>query len=156
MNIGTVLKGAGSAVSSFLPSPWVIVAVLVLVGGAYFKGRHDGIPVGKQEVTAQAAKDLKEAKDKFDKDLKAKQGEVDALQKAENDRIVQQNDRITQLEKEAREAADRYALLEQQKQKTRTEIITQWKTEWKTQVITKSCAVDSGTAAVINLLLEAK
>lgn len=152
MNIGGLIKGAGSAISSFLPSPWVIVAVIIAIGGVYWKGRSDGIPVGKQQVQEAAQKEIKEAKEKFEKDLAAKQAEVDKLVKAENDRILKQNDRIAQLEKEAREAADRYAALEEQKGKTRTEIIT----KWKTQVITKTCAIDASTATVINQLLDAK
>ncbi|MNL10480.1 hypothetical protein D3C87_1312800 [compost metagenome] len=152
MNIGSLLKGAGSAVSSFLPSPWVIVAVVIALGGAYWKGRSDGIPVGKQQVQEAAQKEIKEAKTKFEKDLAEKQAEVDALVKAENDRILKQNDRIAHLEKEAREAADRYALLQSQKDKVRTEIIT----KWKTQVITKSCAVEATTATVINQMLDVK
>lgn len=143
--ITKLLPAAGSLITSILPSPWVLLGGVVLVVGAYFTGHWKGDTAGynRAEVELSASCEAR---------VKVKQEEIDQLVRERNQKAIELNSRIGDLEsKSAADALRIYKLLQENDNK-RVGIVTEYETKYVT--VAGQCGLSTPSVDAINQILD--
>lgn len=140
-----LFPAAGNLIKSILPSPWMLLGGVVLVVGAYFTGHWRGDTAGynRAEVELRAS---------YDKRVQLKQDEIDQLVRERNQKAIELNTRIGDLETKSASDALRIFKLLQENDNKRVGIVTEYETKYVT--VAGQCGLSTPSVDTINQILD--
>jgi uncharacterized protein HemX len=140
--LSDIAKLFSTFTSSILPSPWLLLIFVLLLGGDYMYahkvGYTDGMNAAQQVADSRVA---------------AKQTEINQMQATANQQATDTNTKIEQLETQSAQDAQRIALLTQQNKQALQEIDKKYLSS--NPVVATSCGLDAPTVSTINQMIKA-